>query len=184
MILIKKTLKDADGVCEVARKFTGFGEYAFIYDLIGSEGYEEDEQDIPLCVINNDGNGFEIVFHPYEEKLRNILKLEYHEADYLKKLLSFIEKTNRDISQEPEVPCKTHPDAPHGFDRNASHSADRYVCECEGWEPDLARVGEVGVWGDKREWVGLTDEDMTELDEDGVLFARYIEAKLKEKNHE
>jgi hypothetical protein len=32
-------------------------------------------------------------------------------------------------------PCKTHPDAPHGFDRNASHSADRYVCECEGWEP-------------------------------------------------
>jgi len=38
--------------------------------------------------------------------------------------------------QEPEVPCKTHPDAPHGFDRNASHSADRYVCECEGWEPE------------------------------------------------
>jgi len=35
----------------------------------------------------------------------------------------------------PEVPCKTHPDAPHGFDRNASHNADRYVCECEGWEP-------------------------------------------------
>jgi hypothetical protein len=34
-----------------------------------------------------------------------------------------------------EVPCKTHPDAPHGFDRNASHSADRYVCECESWEP-------------------------------------------------
>ncbi len=34
----------------------------------------------------------------------------------------------------------------------------------------------------KREWVGLTDEDMTELDEDGVVFARYIEAKLKEKN--
>ena len=33
------------------------------------------------------------------------------------------------------TPCKTHPDAPHGFDRNASHSADRYVCECEGWEP-------------------------------------------------
>jgi hypothetical protein len=35
----------------------------------------------------------------------------------------------------PEVPCKTDPRAPHGFDRNASHSADRYVCECEGWEP-------------------------------------------------
>jgi len=35
----------------------------------------------------------------------------------------------------------------------------------------------------QRPWVGLTDEDMTELDEDGVLFARYIEAKLKAKNH-
>ena len=47
---------------------------------------------------------------------------------------------------------------------------------------DLARVGEVGVWG---EWVGLTDEDMEALflNEDGVRFARYIEAKLKEKNH-
>ena len=30
--------------------------------------------------------------------------------------------------------CKDHPDAPHGFDRNASHNADRYVCECESWE--------------------------------------------------
>ena len=30
--------------------------------------------------------------------------------------------------------CNPHPDAPHGFDRNASHNADRYVCECEGWE--------------------------------------------------
>jgi hypothetical protein len=35
----------------------------------------------------------------------------------------------------PEVCCKTDPRAPHGFDRNACHSADRYVCECEGWEP-------------------------------------------------
>lgn len=37
----------------------------------------------------------------------------------------------------------------------------------------------------KREWVGLTDEDMEALflNEDGVRFARYIEAKLKEKNH-
>jgi hypothetical protein len=31
--------------------------------------------------------------------------------------------------------CKTHPDAPHGFLRNASHSEGRYVCECEHWEP-------------------------------------------------
>ena len=37
-------------------------------------------------------------------------------------------------AQEPE--CSNHPDAPHGFCRNASHSADRYVCECEGWEAE------------------------------------------------
>ena len=30
--------------------------------------------------------------------------------------------------------CKTHPDAPHGFVRGASHSEDTYVCECEFWE--------------------------------------------------
>jgi hypothetical protein len=76
-------------------------------------------------------------------------------------------------------PCKTDPRAPHGFDRNASHNADRYVCECEGWEPP------------KREWVGLTDdeikdirEDLTYDDEDfnELEFARDIEAKLRKKN--
>lgn len=57
---------------------------------------------------------------------------------------------------------------------------------------DLARVGEVGVWG---EWQGLTDEEIQDL---GYLaekfdasnseffdrwgFARAIEAKLKERN--
>ena len=33
------------------------------------------------------------------------------------------------------VKCNPHPDAPHGFMRDASHNADRYVCECEFWEP-------------------------------------------------
>lgn len=32
-------------------------------------------------------------------------------------------------------PCSDHPDAPHGFNRNASHNAGRYVCDCEGWKP-------------------------------------------------
>jgi hypothetical protein len=32
--------------------------------------------------------------------------------------------------------CNAHPDAPHGFNRNASHNAGRYVCECEGWTPE------------------------------------------------
>jgi len=59
-------------------------------------------------------------------------------------------------------------------------------------QPDLARVGEVGVWGNKREWVGLTDEEVGGLTVfDGLHdvevpiladFVRAIEAKLKEKN--
>ena len=51
---------------------------------------------------------------------------------------------------------------------------------------DLARVGEVGVWG---EWQGLTDEEVSEVI-DNVLegggwldVARAIELALKEKNH-
>ena len=31
--------------------------------------------------------------------------------------------------------CNKHPDAQHGFDRNGSHSEDRYVCVCESWVP-------------------------------------------------
>jgi hypothetical protein len=48
-------------------------------------------------------------------------------------------------------PCKTHPNAPHGFDRNASHNADRYVCECEGWEP----------YEEKRPAGGVVDHNRT-----------------------
>jgi hypothetical protein len=74
-------------------------------------------------------------------------------------------------------------------------------------QPDLAKVGEVGVWGEpvidksaakriaiqlgwepKREWHGLTDDEIDEII--GYVdphcqeeqFARAIEAKLKEKN--
>ena len=40
---------------------------------------------------------------------------------------------------EKETTCNPHPDAPHGFDRSSSHSLGRYVCECEGWEPEGGR---------------------------------------------
>ena len=53
-------------------------------------------------------------------------------------------------------------------------------------ETDLARVGEIGVWG---EWVGLTDKEVSDVI-DNVLegggwldVARAIEQALKEKNH-
>jgi hypothetical protein len=56
--------------------------------------------------------------------------------------------------------------------RDASHSAGRYVCECESWEPP------------KREWVGLTDEEVKYIadSEWEEAFVRLVEAKLKEKN--
>ena len=114
------------------------------------------------------------------------------------------------------IRCNEHPDAPHGFMRDASHSAGRYVCECESWEePKQQPVGYVsGFYGGycviqptdpavvlpvgmalyraPTEWVGLTDEEVSEIigKEIGFnscfgpeeSFARAIEAKLKEKN--
>jgi hypothetical protein len=54
-------------------------------------------------------------------------------------------------------------------------------------QPDLARVGEVGVWGHKREWVGLHEHELQVLeynDPSGerLKLAKAVEAKLKEKN--
>ena len=52
-------------------------------------------------------------------------------------------------------------------------------------QPDLARVGEVGMWGHKREWVGLSRDEVLDIEESTthpLEFARAIEAKLKEKN--
>jgi len=106
--------------------------------------------------------------------------------------------------EENNFGCKTHPDAPHGFVRNASHSEDRYVCECEFWEPPeqdepvgkFAKFND-GIWREvtvgssgvplythPKEWVGLTDEEIDECDwgQSERDHARAIEAKLKEKN--
>jgi hypothetical protein len=40
---------------------------------------------------------------------------------------------NAKIAKNEPV-CNPHPKAPHGFSRNSSHSLNRYVCECEGWD--------------------------------------------------
>ena len=39
------------------------------------------------------------------------------------------------VPKDEALPCSTHPDAPHGFLRSASHKADQYVCECAYWKP-------------------------------------------------
>ena len=103
--------------------------------------------------------------------------------------------------------CNPHPDAPHGFMRDASRNADRYVCECENWEPkpvahvyriepngrpcvawDDASGIEVGakLYAAHRKWVGLTDEEKEKLVEafygTDIQRLEAVEAKLKEKN--
>lgn len=48
-----------------------------------------------------------------------------------------MEQAPASVAASPaDTVCSTHPDAPHGFNRNASLNADRYVCDCEGWEPE------------------------------------------------
>jgi hypothetical protein len=66
---------------------------------------------------------------------RSYVKYGTHDVSYS---LQDNGRTLKVFIYEGEIipPCKTHPDAPHGFDRNASHSLDRYVCTCEHWEPE------------------------------------------------
>jgi hypothetical protein len=40
------------------------------------------------------------------------------------------------VDNNDELPCKDRSDAPHGFNRDASHALGRYVCDCEVWTPD------------------------------------------------
>lgn len=107
---------------------------------------------------------------------------------------------NDRTDEQPE--CSDHPDAPHGFNRNASHSLDRYVCDCEGWaldpvaywNPDesglMFKEGRSGNWVPlypKKEWVELTDDDIWDVmcKVDSFMyrtFARALEQKIKEKN--
>ena len=66
----------------------------------------------------------------YSKKYPDEWRLDDEDLVRFAKLIAEKSKQEQD---EPK--CKTHPDAPHGFVRNASHSEDRYVCECESWEP-------------------------------------------------
>jgi hypothetical protein len=59
------------------------------------------------------------------------------------------------------------------------------VGACSKGQPDLARVGEVGVWGDKREWVGLATGEAREFYESDLSreeLIHKIDEFLQEKN--
>ena len=63
------------------------------------------------------------------------------------------------------IRCSEHPDAPHGFMRDASHSAGRYVCECEGWEPNQEPVAWITNGGKGELWW----HQSSKFDEEGNL---------------
>lgn len=93
--------------------------------------------------------------------------------------------------------CNPHPMAPHGFNRQASHSADRYVCDCEGW--DAYQAGrEEGVQAMLKHnapapYVQLTTTeivdcatatyqcDPNDVTENDIKFARHIERLTLER---
>jgi len=72
--------------------------------------------------------------------------------------------------------CSEHPDAPHGFMRDASHSAGRYVCECEFWEPQGVKIhaGPYGeAWIAQEEpvaWMFVNEDGECEQIEYGPVF--------------
>ena len=76
--------------------------------------------------------------------------------------------------------AKTPTDSGVGFIDGVWHGPTAWQCQC-------GKAYTVTCISSKppKQWVGLTDEDMEALflNEDGVRFARYIEAKLREKNH-
>jgi len=64
-----------------------------------------------------------------------------------------------------EPPCNPHPDAPHGYNRNASHNAGRYVCDCEGWAALGGEKGEAVAW--RFRWHPEGDWHLTEKEPRG-----------------
>ena len=112
--------------------------------------FQDDDQTLKIFVSEHDWGFNKSTEEPVQDSREEIEVdftdeelLEYmkqaHEMDitfnqFVEQVLrKYIEKQT---SVESEVSCKTHPDAPHGFNRNASHSLGRYVCDCEYWEED------------------------------------------------
>ena len=73
------------------------------------------------------------------KKLIERLRLDYTASTMA---LTLMKQAAAMLEADSEPKCSDHPDAPHGFNRNASHSVGRYVCECEGWIPDTLAVRE------------------------------------------
>ena len=96
-----------------------------------------------------------------------------------------------------QTKCNPHSKAPHGFAREASHQAGRYVCDCEGWDAyDAGR--EEGVqamlhlgYGDNPNPLTTSEIidcatatyqcDANDVSENDIKFARHIERLTLER---
>ena len=100
-----------------------------MYSII-AQGLAEDlsslEEDLQNVHERKKGIVFSVV---YEEDVKELMWA----IKAYKKVLAFYQN-GADVPPDEEHECSTDPAAPHGFDRNASHTAGRYVCECEAWE--------------------------------------------------
>ena len=74
-----------------------------------------------------------------EEEVTEILTSAYDMYLTICAVENRLAEKNPPPRPETEMTCSTHPDAPHGFLRIASHTAGRYVCKCEGWEPAIRK---------------------------------------------
>ena len=115
-------------------------------------------------------------------------------ADLLEEAADYIEQVRADEREACAKLCLEGTDMPVQVDALKIIRAERErisnAIRARGI--DVAKVGEVGVWGDKREWVGLTDEEIYDYADKFLYqhgsnfgiksFGKAIEAKLKEKN--
>jgi hypothetical protein len=83
------------------------------------------------------GDGGEVIFSSYDQFLEFVEEIRQMERER-KTLAELLSATPDDETAkgEQEPACSDHPDAPHGFNRDMSHSLGRYVCDCEGWKPE------------------------------------------------
>jgi len=69
-----------------------------------------------------------------------------------------------------------------GANNQGTHTGISWRCVSTKAEPVITALKARLAQPAQRTWVGLTNEDLSVCDEDGVILARYWEAKLKQKN--
>jgi len=98
------------------------------------------EECIEIGIERGYGNAYKHIDNPTETAMSACIELAiWYEIDQrfdFERNLCIEVVEGFDRLEAKRNKCNDHPDAPHGFDRGASLAMDRYVCECESWEPE------------------------------------------------